>query len=275
MKSKAKQIILKTKKQVFGALSGNNISSLHGEGFEFAELREYIYGDDVRKIDWKTTAKMGGKPYVKIYHEERELNVVVSTMFSGSTHFGTHIYKKDYMIELMALIGYSAIRNKDNFSHIIYADKFYRHSPPSKKIFAVSKEIEEAVEFEVIGKPANYPGWIEDLNRRVRKKSLMFLIGDFVGDVNLSLLAKKHDLIVIMVRDYFMDSPKPLGEIRLIDPGYLHEFSGNVDEGTIKVYKEALIENDRKLLKHLQKIGARFAKLYTHQDPYSQLVKRM
>ena len=103
----------------------------------------------------------------------------------------------------------------------------------------------------------------------------MFLIGDFVGDINLSLLAKKHDLFVIIVRDHFIENPKPLGDIRLVDPGFLVSFSGNVDEPTIKVYKDALAENDRVLLKHLQKIGARFAKIYTHQEAYLQLVKRM
>jgi len=276
MKPLAKQIILKTRKQVFGALSGNNISAFHGEGFEFAELREYVYGDDVRKIDWKTTAKLGGKPYVKIYNEERELNVVVSTMMSGSIYFGTtHVIKKDYVIELLAILGFSAVRNRDLFTHILYADKLYRHSKPSKKIFAVSKEVEETANFKVIGKPANYEGWVETLNKRIRKKSLLFLISDFVGDINLSLLAKKHDLFVIIVRDHFIENPKPLGEIRLVDPGYLTSFSGNMDESTVEVYKKALAQNDSKLLKHLRKIGARFAKMYTHQEPYLQLIKRM
>ncbi len=82
----AKKIVLKTKKQVFGEMLGNNASLFQGEGFEFAELREYVSGDDVRKIDWKTTAKLR-KPYIKIYKEERELNVVISTMLGGSTYF--------------------------------------------------------------------------------------------------------------------------------------------------------------------------------------------
>ncbi len=275
MNPKAKQINLKTRKQVFGSLSGNNISAFHGEGFEFAELREYAYGDDVRKIDWKTTAKLGGKPYVKIYNEERELNVVVSTMLSGATHFGTTVMIQEYIVELLAIIGYSAIRNRDLFSHILYADKLYRHSKPTKKIFAVNKEVEEAINFNVIGKPADFKGWVETLNKRVKKKSLMFLISDFVGDINLSLLAKKHDLFVIIVRDHFIEHPKPLGNISLVDPGYLVRFSGNVDEATVKVYKEALIENDRVFFKHLRKIGARYAKVFTHQEAYLQLIKRM
>ena len=274
MNKKAKQITLKTRKQVFGALSGNNISALKGEGFEFAELREYVYGDDVKKIDWKTTAKVG-KPFVKIYQEERELNVVISTMLSGSTYFGTAAVKKEYMVELMAVLGYSAIRNKDLFSHILYANRLYRHSKPSKKIFAVNKEVQEAIEFDVIGKPPDYEGWVETLNKRIRKKSLLFLIADFVGEVNLTLLAKKHDLVVLIVRDYFIENPKPLGEITLVDPGYLESFSGNVDENAISIYKKALRQNDKRLFNHLKKIGARFAKLYTHKEPYLELVKRL
>ncbi len=274
MKAKAKEISLKTRKQVFGALSGNNLSKFQGEGFEFAELREYSYGDDVRKIDWKTSAKTG-KLYIKVYHEERELNVVVSSLLSGSTYFGTHKPKSEYIIEVMALLGYSAVKNRDLFSHILYADKLYRKTKPSKKLYAVNKEIEELTDFDVLGKRANIKGWIEDLNKYVRKKSLLFMIGDFVGDYNLSLLAKKNDLVVIIIRDYFIENLKPLGEIRLIDPGYLDSFSGNVDEESVKIYKEALIENDRKLYKHIRDIGARVIKLYTHQNPYIELLKRL
>jgi len=274
MNKVAKTIILKTRKQVFGSLSGNHISILKGEGFEFRELREYVHGDDVKKIDWKTTAK-ARKPYVKEYDEERDLNIVISTMLSGSTFFGTDIQKKDYIIEIMALIGFGAVRNRDFFSHILYADKLYRASKPSKKIFAVEKEIEEASSFNVIGKPANYPAWIDELSKRVRKRSVLVLIGDFVGDINLSILAKKHDLVVIIVRDRFIANPKPLGEVTLVDPGYLTSFSGNVDDIALEKYTQALKNNDNKLFQHLKKIGARFTKIYTDQNAYLHLVKRI
>lgn len=274
MNPKAKTIALKARKQVFGALSGNNISTFRGEGFEFAELREYIYGDDIRTIDWKTTAKLG-KPFVKVYHEERELNVVVSTMLAGSTYFGVERPKSEFIIELMAILGYSAIRNKDLFSHMLFADKMYGYSKPSKKLFAVNKEVERALEFNVLGKPTDIDAWVAELNKRVRKKSLLLLIGDFVGEVNLSLLAKKHDLVVLIVRDHFIENPKALGEITLVDPGYMDSFKGNFDSSSAAIYTAALKENDKQLYKHLRKIGARFAKFYTHEDPYLQLVKRL
>lgn len=270
--SKAKQILFKTRKEVFGLLSGNHISAFHGEGLEFAELREYAIGDDVRKIDWKTTAKLG-KPFIKVYHEEREMHVVVSTLLGGSTFFGVARPKYEYMVELLAILGYSAVRNKDLFSHILYADKLYSHSKPSKKLYAVNKEVERAFGFNVLKKASNYRGWIEELGRRIRRKSLLFMVGDFVGDINLSLLAKKHDLIVLIIRDRFIENPKELGEIRLIDPGFMDEFRGNFDAQSVKIYKEALEANDAKLFEHLRKIGARFVKLYTDQDPYLQLIK--
>jgi len=275
MEKRVREITLKARKQVFGSLSGNNISALHGEGFEFAELREYSYGDDVKKIDWKTTAKLG-KPFIKIYHEERQLNVVISTMLSGSTIFGTTVQIKDFILEILAILGFSAVRNKDLFSHYLYADKLYSYSKPAKKIFAVTREIDNAYKFDVIGKAGNYVSWVEDLSKKIRKKSLLFLIGDFIGDdINLSLLAKKHDLYVVIVRDRFFEEPKPLGEITLIDPGHLDRFSGNVDASTIKAFKDALKRHDKILMKHLKRVGARFTKIYTDEDPYLALIKRM
>ena len=131
-----KRILLKTKKQLFGEMLGNNASLFQGEGFEFTELREYVYGDDIRKIDWKTTAKLG-KPYVKIYREERELNVVTAVMMGGESYFGTVKQKRDVMSELVATIGFSAVKNGDLFSSVIFADQLYSTTRPNKKFFAV------------------------------------------------------------------------------------------------------------------------------------------
>ena len=114
-----KKILLKARKQVFGEMLGNNASLFQGEGFEFTELREYVYGDDVRKIDWKTTAKLG-KPFIKIYREERELNVVTAVMMGGSTYFGTVKQKSDVMAELVALLGFSAVKNSDLFMSLSF-----------------------------------------------------------------------------------------------------------------------------------------------------------
>ena len=274
MNTKAKKIVLKTKKQVYGDMLGNNASMFQGEGFEFTELREYVYGDDVRKIDWKTTAKLG-KPFVKIYKEERELNVVVVSMLGGSTYFGTVKQKSDIIAEVAGTLGFSAVKNADLFSHIIFADKLYELSKPSKKLFSVHKAVENIVDFEPLGKEGDFKALVETLNNRLKKKALLFIISDFVGDVDLKLLSKKHDVFAVIVRDRFEENPSELGYLRLIDMETKQSFEGNIDSATLKSYKKALLKNDEKLYKQFKKHGIRFTKVYTHEDGALKLMKSM
>ncbi len=274
MNKQVKKIVLKTKKQVYGDMLGNNASLFQGEGFEFAELREYVYGDDIRKIDWKTTAKLG-KPFVKVYKEERELNVVVVSLLSGSTYFGTVKQKSDIIAEVAATLGFSAIKNSDLFSHMIFADKMYEFSKPSKKLFSVHKAVEDIVAFDPLGKEADYEALVETLIGRLKKKALLFIISDFVGDIDLKLLAKKHDIFAVIVRDKFEEDPTELGYLRLIDMETKQSFEGDVDRGTLNNYKKALHDNDERLYKQFKKQGVRFTKIYTHEEPTLKLMKKM
>jgi len=269
-----KKIILKSRKRIFGDMLGNNASIFHGQGFEFSELREYIYGDDIRKIDWKTTAKLG-KPFVKIYHEERELNVVVATMMNGAAYFGTVRQKSEVMAEIVSILGFSAVKNADLFSYLIYADRLYEKSKPNKKIFSVSKAVESLMVFDMIGKEGNFKGFVDTLFNRVKKRSLLFIVSDFIGEIDLKLISKKHDVFAVIVRDRFEEDPGELGYLRLIDMESRKSFEGNIDSGTLGRYKKALIENDEKLYKQFKKNGIRFAKIYTDEDPYLKLMKRM
>ena len=253
---------------------GNNASLFQGEGFEFAELREYVYGDDVRKIDWKTTAKLG-KPFVKIYKEERELNVVVVSIMGGSVYFGTVKQKSEIMAEVVATLGFSAVKNADLFSHMLFADKLYELSKPSKKLFSVHKAVEDLMDFEPLGKEADFKALIQTLNNRLKKKALLFIVSDFVGDIDLKLLSKKHDVFAIMVRDRFEEDPSALGYLRLIDMETKESFEGDIDSGTLKSYKKALHDNDEKLYKQFKKQGIRFTKIYTHEEPALKLMKAM
>ncbi len=274
MNKQVKKIILKTKKQVYGDMLGNNASLFQGEGFEFAELREYVYGDDVRKIDWKTTAKLG-KPFVKVYKEERELNVVVVSVLSGSTYFGTVRQKSDVMAEVVATLGFSAVKNSDLFSHMIFADKMYGLSKPSKKLFSVHKAVDDVAGFDPLGKPADYTQLVDTLVSRLKKKALLFIVSDFVGDIDLKLLAKKHDVFAVIVRDRFEEDPKELGYLQLVDMETKQTYEGDIDSSTLKQYKKALYKNDEKLYKQFKKQGVRFAKVYTNEEPTLKLMKKM
>jgi uncharacterized protein (DUF58 family) len=233
-----------------------------------------VYGDDVRKIDWKTTAKLG-KPFVKVYKEERELNVVVVSLLSGSTYFGTVRQKSDVIAEITATLGFSAIKSSDLFSHIVFADKMYSISKPSKKLFSVHRAVEEVMSFDALGKEANYQALVETLIKRLKKKALLFIISDFVGDIDLKLLSKKHDIFAVIVRDRFEENPKELGYLRLIDMESKQSFEGDVNASTMKHYQKALHENDERLYQQFKKQGVRFTKVYTHEEASLKLMKKM
>jgi uncharacterized protein (DUF58 family) len=267
-----KKLLLKAKKQVFGEMLGNNASLFQGEGFEFTELREYVHGDDVRKIDWKTTAKLG-KPFIKIYREERELNVVTAVMMGGSTYFGTVRQKSELMAELVALLGFSAVKNGDLFSNIIFADRLYTMSKPNKKFFAIQDAVTKMAQFEMLAKASDYQSFSDTLYKRIRRKSLLFIISDFVGEVDLALLAKKHDVVALIVRDRFEENPKALGEIRLMDMETQRSFEGMVGNSELQRYQKALATNDAKLYAHFKKSGVRYSKIYTDEEPYLKLMK--
>ncbi len=272
MNKRAKKILFKSKKQVYGDMLGDNSSMFQGEGFEFAELREYVYGDDVRKIDWKTTAKLS-KPYVKIYKEERELNIVVASMLNGSTYFGTVKQKSEVIEELVGLLGFISIKNGDLFTNSIFADKLYHISKPSKKFFSVHKAVEFITEFEPMGKDGNFDLMTQTLYNRIKKKSLMFIISDFVGDIDLRVLAKKHDVVALIIRDKFEENPQALGSLRLVDMDNKNSYEGDIDSGAVKRYKEALHNNDEKLYVEFKKLGIRFTKIYTDEIPAVKLAK--
>jgi uncharacterized protein (DUF58 family) len=274
MHKAVKRIVLKTQKQVYGDMLGNNPSLFQGEGFEFSELREYVYGDDVRKIDWKTTAKLG-KPFVKVYKEERELNVVVVSLLSGSTYFGTVKQKSEIMAEVVATLGFAAIHNSDLFSHTIFTDKLISSSKPSKKRFSVHQAVEDILSFETLGQPANYTHLVKTLQKRLHKKALLFIVSDFVGEIDLKLLSKKHDIFAIMVRDRFEENPLELGHLRLLDMQTAKSIEGDINQAMLQRYKEALQSNDEKLYKSFKKQGIRFAKLYTDEDATLKLLKHM
>ncbi len=272
MAKSSKELLLKSKKQVYSERLGNHASLFQGEGFEFSELREYIYGDDIRKIDWKTTAKLG-KPYVKVYHEERELNVVVLSIVGGSMFFGSSRQKSELMAELISDIGLSAIKFGDRFSHFLVADKLYEYVKPTKKEYGVYSALESLGDFEMIGKEGDFEMAKEVIRKYVKSKSLIFILSDFVGDVDFGTLSKKHDIVSIIIRDRLEEEPLELGAIGLVDLENLKPYSGNMTGSMIASYKEVMVQNDKKLIEGFKRQGIRWLKVYTDDDAYLKLAR--
>ncbi|BCD61588.1 hypothetical protein NitYY0826_C0447 [Nitratiruptor sp. YY08-26] len=266
-----KKLLIKAKKQVFSEIPGNNPSLFKGEGFDFVELREYQPGDDVKKIDWLVTAKLQ-KPYIKLYREERELNVVVAFMLNGSMFFGTKRFKQELAAEIGAILGFAAIKNQDNFSYILFADKEYGSIRPTKHINAVQKCAESVAKFVTLGKSANFSQLTQRLFK-IRRKSIVFIVSDFFGEYDFKVLAKKHEVVAIVVRDRFEEDPTPIGFMNLIDPETKKSFIVDFEGSTLKNYKKEIKKADSKMYEHFKQSGVRFTKIYTHEEPFIKLLK--
>ncbi len=260
--SKLKKILVRARRQVFSEMVGNNPSIFQGEGYDFIELREYMPGDDIRHIDWNITAKLQ-KPFIKIFREERELNVVLVSVLNGSVHFGSKKFKQDVIAEVVALLGFSTLKNGDLLSSYIFTDKLESHAKPSKKLHQIHKSVEEILSFDALNKKIDFKNIADTLFKRLKRKSLILVVGDFFEIPDFKLLAKKHEVVALIVRDHLEEKPPQMGFSSLIDPESGAVLEGDFNHSSVESYAKRVEEHDRKLYKVLRKDKIRFTKIYT------------
>jgi len=271
MNTALKALQLKARHQVYTLLSGHNLSKLHGEGYDFSELREYQMGDDIRKINWTITAKLG-KPYIKELHANRELSVVVAALIDGSLYFGTGNTKQTKLTEVATLLGYAAQQNADLFTGISYEQNHTNVTPPTKQLYHIEQFSKTLFEASLLGTKVDYNASIQDLFKRLHKPSLLFLIGDFLEGVDLSLLAQKHEVIAILIRDRDEESPKKLGEVTLNSPQGSMKMDTYFGKKSIEKYLAKLKENDEKLIEHFSRYDIRSVKIFTDDEVVGKLI---
>ncbi|KAB2845995.1 MAG: DUF58 domain-containing protein [Melioribacteraceae bacterium] len=199
-----RQIEIKTRGVVNDVFSGEYHSVFKGRGMEFSEVREYQPGDDVRSIDWNVTARFG-HPFIKIFEEERELTVMLLVDLSGSLIFGTvEKTKQQIAAELSAILAFSAMKNNDKVGLILFTDQIEKFVPPRKGRSHVLRIIREVLSFEPHGNKTDLKGALEYFNHTIKKKSIAFLISDFIDEGYekiIRIVGKKHDLIGLVLRD--------------------------------------------------------------------------
>jgi uncharacterized protein (DUF58 family) len=271
MNTALKALQLKARHQVYTLLSGHNLSKLHGEGYDFSELREYQMGDDIRKINWTITAKLG-KPYIKELHANRELSVVVCTLMDGSLYFGSGNAKQEKLTEVATILGYAAQQNADLFTGIAYTQNKTFDTPPTKQLYHIEQFSKTLFETPLLETTLDKQHAIENLFKRLHKPSLIFLLGDFLEDVDLSLLAQKHEVIGIIMRDRKEEVLKALGEVTLTNPQNNTRMETYFGKRSIGTYKEKLLESEEKRSKHFTRYGIRSVKIFTDEEVVSRLI---
>lgn len=271
--SKLQKILVKARRQVFSEMVGNNPSVFQGEGYDFIELREYMPGDDIRHIDWNITAKMQ-KPYIKIFREERELNVVIASMLNGSIYFGSKKFKQDIIAEVVAQLSFSVLKNGDLLSNYTFTDVMLSHLKPSKKLYQVHKAVEDVLNFDPLHQKADYKTLADTLFKRVKRKSLIVIVGDFFEIPDFRLLARKHEVLAVIVRDHLEEKPPSMGFASLVDPESGAVLEGDFNNKSVKEYAAKVRVHDRKLYEALRKQQVRFTKIYT-DDNVSVKLRRL
>ena len=177
---KVRRLEIRTRHLVTDSVTGAYYSSFKGRGMDFEEVREYAIGDDVRSIDWNVSAKMD-RPFVKVFREERELTLMLLVDLSASGIFGSvEQSKRERAAEIASVLAFSASQNNDKVGLILYTDTVEHYIPPKKGRRHILRLIRDLLFFKPKGTGTDHQAALDYLNRVTKRKSVVFLISDFL-----------------------------------------------------------------------------------------------
>lgn len=202
---RVRRIEIKSRELSQNIFAGEYHSAFKGRGMMFSEVREYQYGDDTRDIDWNVTAR-AGRPYVKVYEEERELTVMLLIDVSGSGEFGAAgVEKREMIAEIAATLAFSATQNNDKIGALFFSDKIEKFIPPRKGRKHILLIIRELLDFEPQSRGTDIAHALRYFTDAMRKRSAAFVISDFIDADDyrhaLQMARNKHDVRAIQVHD--------------------------------------------------------------------------
>ena len=227
-----RRIELRTRGLVDAIFGGEYHSVFRGQGMEFAEVREYQAGDDVRHIDWNVTARMA-HPYVKKHVEERELTLMLAVDLSGSEQFATRgRFKAEAAAEIAAVLALSAVRNNDRVGLILFTDRIEHVVPPEKGRKHVLRLIRDMLAFRPAGVGTDIAGALDFSARLLPHRSIVFVMSDFIPDAGsrrtpadqerfektFRVVARRHDVVAVHIEDAGEATIPDVGVLVVVDP---------------------------------------------------------
>jgi uncharacterized protein (DUF58 family) len=251
-------------------LVGAYRSYFRGKGMEFKEVREYQPGDEVRSIDWNVTARYQ-RPYVKTFHEERELTVHIMMDVSTSLQFGGNsVLKRERLAEVGALIAFAALQNNDKVGLILFSDGVEKYIPPKKGMHHVLRIIREMLVYKTVKQGTNLKEALIFLGKVQKRAGICFLLSDFLCETNahdFNLIAKKNDLIAVEITDAYETVLPNLNVLTVMDleTGQEGVFNTN-SPGLQQVLKQMQEERGKKLLTLVKREKGGLMTLRTDQD---------
>ena len=251
-----RRIEIRTTRLVNDLFGGEYQSVFKGQGIEFADVREYVPGDDIRTIDWNVTAR-SQHPFVKKFVEERELTVVFIVDMSGSQFFGTTgRFKSEVAAEITALLAFSAVRNKDKVGLLIATDQVEKYIPVKKGRTHVLRVIREILYFQPKHQRTRLEVAFQYLSRVLTRTAVVFLISDFLDqgfEKSLRIMSQKHDLIAIHLWDPRERELAPAGLVEIEDPETGERLLVDTSDSNFRKHYEALGQKREETLDHLFK----------------------
>lgn len=219
--AKIQRFHFKTKRLANDMFAGQYESAFKGQGIEFAEVREYQLGDDIRTIDWHVSARFG-RPFVKVFHEERELTLMLLLDLSGSHRFGTtQRFKRELLAEVAGMLAFLAIRTNDKVGAILFSSRVEKFIPPQKGASHVWHLIKEIFTYEPKDMTTHIDAVLTYLNKVIKRHAIVFLISDCFDtgfERSLRLTSRKHDFTIIRVSDPAEQKLPNVGLVTIEDP---------------------------------------------------------
>lgn len=216
-----RRIQIRTRVILESGIGGAYHAVFKGRGMEFAEVREYAPGDEVRTIDWNVTARMG-TPYVKKFVEERDLTLLLLVDVSGSQDFGSRfLLKRDYAAELAAVLAFSAVANQDRVGAVLFSDRIEGYVPPGHGRKHALRIVRDLLATRPEGKGTDLAGALRFARRVLRSRGIVAVLSDFQAsgyERALGVLRRKHDVVALHLQDPGEAEVPSVGLVALTDP---------------------------------------------------------
>jgi uncharacterized protein (DUF58 family) len=216
-----RRLEITTRHLVRDIVAGEYSSAFRGRGVEFAEVREYQPGDDIRTIDWNVTARLGAA-YVKRYLEERELTVLFVVDRSASGGFGSRVRtRSDLAGEVVTVLALAASRNNDRVGLLLATDRIERYTAPRKGRRHALRVVSELLGFEPAGTGTDLGAALEGVEAMLRGRAVVFVVSDFLTggwEPALGRLARRHDVIAVELTDPRERELPDVGPVTLWEP---------------------------------------------------------
>lgn len=217
LRRRVRRIELHARRVLRDQLAGEYASAFRGRGLEFADIRPYAPGDDVRSIDWKATARLR-EPYVRRYVEEREQTVLLLIDVSTSTAFGPPGRSvRDIALEIAATLGLAAARGNDHVGAVAFGDRIEYSVAPARRPQHVWRIVRDLLTQS--GNGTDLAGAFDYAGRLLRRRSIVVVISDYAADeppahwqAALRRLGLRHDVVALAVR-HSAESALPGGGI--------------------------------------------------------------